>query len=322
LARHLKSCKGVPSLTCKVCKKVFKHQSSHSRHQISCKRKQESDTHIPETNGSTIINNNTTINNTVNNIINIRFGNENIRDLLTQTKYDERLLVIADKLKATQEIQTDIKQKEKRYKNLKAMREKGTDVETLKNEILSLKEKHTGDMFSVLMDLVYFNADIPQNHTIRKMIKKSDIIEIRDNDLWNPISTNSVIQTILRPICKLAQGLADVPENMFTADDYSKQNFNDIMYWKTQRGNLNAERILQPYESPPMETSSSSWQELQGYALRTYSPCWAGHRRSYLEKDMILQDLKDTAEGYGIKHFSCYREGEVMFDEIIQRFPE
>jgi hypothetical protein len=257
----------------------------------------------------------------VNNNINIQFGNETIQDLLLQTTYDERLLVIADKLKATQEIQTEIKKMEKRYKNLKVMRVNGPDVEKLKNDILSLKEKHTGDMFSVLMDLVYFNADVPQNHTVRKMIKKSDIIEIRDNDLWNPISTNSVIHTILRPICKLAQELADVPENMFTSNDYSKQNFNDIMYSKTQRGNLKAERILQPYESPPMETSSSSWQALQDYALRIYTTVH-GHRRKDLDKDMILKDLKKTAEEYGIKHFSCYREGEVMFEKIYNRFPE
>lgn len=322
------SCRGAPVNTCVFCKKQFKYSSNLAVHKKRCKQnpinQPEPTDRTPETNGNTIINNttinNNTVNNTVNNIINIQFGNENIQDLLFQTKYDGRLIAIADKLKEKQEIQSKLKDHELRYKNCKEARHEGSEVEKLKYEILLLKEKHTDDLLHVLLDLVYFNTDIPQNHTIRKTNKKSDMIEIRDNELWNMLPTNSVLQTILNPICQLAQEMANGTNNMFSTKDYSKQNFNDIMYSKTQRGNLNAERILKPFERP-LKADESEWRAFQTDVSSTYIPCY-GYRRSDLDKYQILSELKDTAEKHGIENFCCYRDGEPIFEEVIKRFPE
>ena len=317
LARHLKSCKGVPSLTCKVCKKVFKHQSSHSRHQISCKRKQElsSDTHTPETNGSTIINNNnnTTINNnTINYNINIQFGNESIQELLLKGEHDERFLALSAKLREKQNTRIEIE-------HLVASKD---NYDSNRHHDMVLQEQHnSNELFHVLMDLVYFNKDIPQNHTIRKTNKKSEMIEIRDNELWSPMPTNSVVKTILNPICKLAQGMADVPEDMFATKKYTKQNFNEIMYSKTQRGYLTEQRILQPYEKRPLDTSSGEWQAFHNDWSTTYIPCF-GLRQSDLDKDTIMNELEQLSVRHQLDNFSPKRDGEPIFEEILKRFPE
>ena len=217
-----------------------------------------------------------------------------------------------------------IREHEERCKVFIEIRHDAHEIDKLKYEILLLKQKHTDDLLHVLMDLVYFNTDIPQNHTIRKPMKKSDVIECRDNELWNPMPTNTVVQTILNPICKLAQRMInDTDITYFSPKDYSKQNFNDIIYSKTQRGNLKEQRILQPYESPPMETSSSNWQAFQDDILNTYDPvCGLNRSTLIITKQSILDSLKQLAEDHGIKHFCCYRDGEPIFNKICERFPE
>ena len=321
LTRHLKSCKGVPSLTCKVCKKVFKHQSSHSRHQSSCKRKQEltTGTHTPEsqegqqqtvvqhiTNNNTTINNNTIINNT---IINIQFGKETIEELVDLiNEGDERMKAIGDKLNERRNIQTTIE-------NLIADKE---NYSVKKHQDLVFQEKNADDLLHVLLDLVYFNTDIPQNHTIRKINKKSDMIEIRDNDLWNPIPTNTAVHTILTPICELAQGITDDANITYPTRQYTKQDFNEILYSKTHRGYLNMERILQPYEKPQL---TSEWQAFRDEVASTFIPC-CGYRRSDLNKADTLQTLQEIAFRLGVLDYCPYKDGEPMFEEILQRFPE
>lgn len=55
LTRHLANCKGVPRNVCVFCKRQFKHQSSHSRHQLTCKQNPTSDNNKGINNG--VINN-------------------------------------------------------------------------------------------------------------------------------------------------------------------------------------------------------------------------------------------------------------------------
>jgi len=314
------SCRGAPVNTCVFCKKQFNHSSNLAIHKKRCKQNPvnkptptDTSTHTPETNGSTIINNNTTINNnTVINVINIQFGNENIQELLLKAEHDERFLALSTKLREKQNIRIEIDE-------LVASKDK---YDSYRHHELVLQEKHnTDELFHVLMDLVYFNEDIPQNHTIRKTNKKSDMIEIRDNELWNPMPTNSVVKTILNPICKLAQGMADVPEDMFATKKYTKQNFNEIMYSKTQRGYLNEQRILQPYERRQLDTSSSEWKAFWDDVYRSFTP-FRGLDLSDLKRETVLEQLQATAVKYELVDFCPDRDGEPIFQEILKRWTE
>ena len=311
---HRHVCRGAPLNTCPFCFKKFKHRSSLAFHKKNCTQNQDlsADTHIPETNGNTIINNTTINNNTVINVINIQFGNENIQELLLKAEHDERFLALSTKLREKQNIQIEID----------ALIASKDDYDSDRHYELVLQEKHkTDELFHVLMDLVYFNEDIPQNHTIRKTNKKSDMIEIRDNELWNPMPTNSVVKTILNPICKLAQGMADVSEDMFATKKYTKQNFNEIMYSKTQRGYLTEQRILQPYEKRQLDTSSSEWKAFSDEVYRSFTPC-RGHNLSDLKRETVLEQLQATAVKYNLDDFCPERDGDPIFQDILKRWTD
>jgi hypothetical protein len=318
------SCRGAPVNTCVFCKKQFNHSSNLAIHKKRCKQNPVNTVPVPEnqeqqhtvvqniTNNNTTTINNNTVNNTVINVINIQFGNENIQELLLKAEHDERFLALSTKLREKQNIRIEID----------ALIASKDNYDSDRHYELVLQEKHkTDELFHVLMDLVYFNEDIPQNHTIRKTNKKSDMIEIRDNELWNPMPTNSVVKTILNPICKLAQGMADVPEDMFATKKYTKQNFNEIMYSKTQRGYLNEQRILQPYEKRQLDTRSSEWKAFSDDVYRSFTP-FKGHDISDLKRETVLEQLQATAVKYELDDFCPDRDGEPKFQEILKRWTE
>lgn len=311
-SRH--SCRGAPRNVCVFCRKHFTKSSNLATHKKRCKHNPANMVPVQEQQQQqTVVQNitNNNITNTIinNTIINIQFGKETISELVDMiSEGDERMKAIANKLNERLNIQTEIEK-------LLADKE---NYSVKKHQDLVFQEKNADDLLHVLLDLVYFNTDIPQNHTIRKINKKSEMIEIRDNDLWSPIPTNTAVHTILTPICELAQGITDDAKITYPTRQYTKQEFNEILYSKTHRGYLNMERILQPYEKPQL---TSEWQAFRDEVASTYIPC-CGYRRSDLNKADTLQTLKEIAFRLGVLDYCPYKDGELMFEEILQRFPE
>lgn len=96
---------------------------------------------------------------------------------------------------------------------------------------------------SDVLDLVYFNADYPENQTVRKTNKKTDLIETRlNNDEWEQDESHVVIPKIIANLEKIA--------NVEYADKMKPRNFKELLYHKTVRGPKSEKNILGKYEFP------------------------------------------------------------------------
>ena len=93
------------------------------------------------------------------------------------------------------------------------------------------------------MDLVHFNADHPENQTVRKLNKKSDLIEFRTPDnTWEYESEKTGLK-------KLQLNLEQQFRTKFDdVDDFNRSALSEILYHKTQRGGIPEDDILSKYD--------------------------------------------------------------------------
>lgn len=87
------------------------------------------------------------------------------------------------------------------------------------------------------VDLVHFNRDFPENQTIRKLVKKDNLMELRRDDQWETVLCSAGLVMIRDSICKKLNGQS------FT-DNMSYSEFRDSLYAKSKRGNVSTEKVL------------------------------------------------------------------------------
>lgn len=93
------------------------------------------------------------------------------------------------------------------------------------------------------IDLVHFNEDHPENHTVRKSNKKSDLIEFRtNNNRWEP-------ESCMTGIPKLRHNLESRLNTTFAHCEplFNQRSFKDILYYKSKRGSVSENTILCKY---------------------------------------------------------------------------
>ena len=96
---------------------------------------------------------------------------------------------------------------------------------------------------SDMIDIVYFNADHPENQTTRKTHKSSDLIQTRlCEDEWEHEESHVVIPKIIANLEKIA--------NVEYADKMKPKNFKELLYLKTSRGPKPERTILGKYDNP------------------------------------------------------------------------
>jgi hypothetical protein len=100
--------------------------------------------------------------------------------------------------------------------------------------------------FSDTLDLVFFNSDHPENQTIRKTNKKSDLIELRINqDDWEPTESKVAIPKIKTKLESLLNVNTSVHVLKCMYCMFLNTNFKDMLHSKTQRGPISEQRILE-----------------------------------------------------------------------------
>ena len=93
------------------------------------------------------------------------------------------------------------------------------------------------------IDLVHFNADHPENQTIRKLNKKSEFLEIRTpNNTWEMENDKIGIEKMQRNLEQTFQTKFD------DADDLNRSALSEMLYQKTLRGEIPEEEILNKYD--------------------------------------------------------------------------
>jgi len=315
IKKHIEICKGVPKNTCGVCFRIFTTQSSHSRHQKMCKKKKEIHMNTNSEGPSSVITNQTinngTINNNNNNItnnINIQFGKEHMDLLVERLRVDND-----DRLQAVQtELKKDYEQKIKLLK---------FDYDN-DREIMQELLQHQNDHLSILTDLYFFNKEYPENQTVRKINKKSDLIEFRDGDQWVPEPSRTGVPRFLNALSKYTQAVFEV-EHDFSG--CSVRNIRDILQYKTKRGDLPDTKILQRYDLPVLNIDNIVWKHFCKEIHEAFDPKdapWATRPDIESTKSQILDQIRYMAKDRGLEDFSVFRDGLTLYSDIINRFPE
>ena len=93
------------------------------------------------------------------------------------------------------------------------------------------------------MDLVHFNADHPENQTVRKLNKKSDLMEFKTPDnTWESEPDKTGLK-------KMQQNLEQKFQTKFDdEDDFNRSALSEILYQKSQRGGIPEDDILSKYD--------------------------------------------------------------------------
>ena len=305
-------CRGVPLNMCKFCKKQFNHSSNLSAHRKHCKDKKH-ELFSKEGPSSVITNqtiNNGTINNNNNitNNINIQFGKEHMDLLVERLRVDND-----DRLQA---VQTELK---KDYEDkIKLLKFDYDNDREIMQELL----QHQNDHMSILTDLYFFNKEYPENQTVRKINKKSDLIEFRDGDQWVPEPSRTGVPRFLNALSKYTQAVFEV-EHDFSG--CSVRNIRDILQYKTKRGDLPDTKILQRYDLPVLNIDNSVWKSFCKEIHEAFDPKdapWATRPDIESTKAQVLDQIRYMAKNRGLEHFSVFRDGLTLYSDIINRFPE
>ena len=229
--RHQLTCKKVPLNCCQYCERQFNTQPAKSQHQKICKLNpvnmeikvepvpdQPSSSNIGTQivnnyylNNSTLNNDNSTVNNsTVNNsTVNNNNLTMNNNTNITYTSFGRENL---DHLTSQVMIDPRVNNIRKCYRDT--------------------------------VDLSHFNADHPENQTVRKTNLKSNLIEFRTHqNKWEYESDKAGFRKIRKNLeQKFNTKFDDVDDMTLTA-------FNEMLYRQTQRGLLPEEEILNKYKS-------------------------------------------------------------------------
>lgn len=98
------------------------------------------------------------------------------------------------------------------------------------------------------MDLINFNEDHPENQTVRKLNKKSDLMEIRRGDEWEAV-------TCATGIPRLRHSLASTMKARWFEDNsqITDPNLKEMLYYKSMRGPVPEHSILERYSKPNVQ---------------------------------------------------------------------
>jgi hypothetical protein len=98
------------------------------------------------------------------------------------------------------------------------------------------------------MDLVHFNENHPENQTVRKLNKKSDLMEIRTGDEWEAV-------TCATGIPRLRHSLASTMKARWFEDNsqITDPNMKEILYYKSVRGPVPENSILERYSETNLQ---------------------------------------------------------------------
>ena len=99
-----------------------------------------------------------------------------------------------------------------------------------------------------MIDIVHFNMDHPENQTIRKLNKKSDLIEFKQNNKWEHESCTTGIP-------KLRHNLESKLKTKFddTDDLMVGPKLKELLYHKSKRGDISEEDILNKYTGESLQ---------------------------------------------------------------------
>jgi hypothetical protein len=211
--------------------------------------------------------------------------------------------------------------------------------------------------FDILLSLLFFNADHPENQTVRKRLSKSDYIEFFHDNRWLSCESMTAFPKLLEVMGKLAALFCPLseaelqqlrgPRNnnkqkdpdwddsvaMLLYDKWAEQYLNpdrgrtnalkDLLYNRTQNGPMSEESILletnREFAACP-NTTTPEYAEFMRDIDNTFSPeyiCMFPKEFFVENRAVLIKQMTDTAKAHEVEHFYSFRDGERLFSERI-----
>lgn len=185
--------------------------------------------------------------------------------------------------------------------------------------------QNISDRFVDLLDLVFFNKNLPENQLVRKSTKKSNFIEFRHNDHWKPEAYLVGITKLIHHLAVLTSKIYNKPS--MTDDLFSKwidmyipmrggTVLPDLLYSCTQRGPLDEQTILNRHTLPPLTYTPLQWDAFMKDVRSDYNKQGVSVLSLYVFRKMkasYIEDIQTRAAEHGITHFYKGRDGDPLF---------
>ena len=277
MARHLQMCQNIPLTTCEFCLSNFSSKQSKCNHRKNCKQKQRLVMSLEQGYGNVINNTTNNNNNTTNNNNNTT---NNITNNITNTTTNNN------------------------HFNVFGKEELGYILENMETD------PRIRECLKSLVDtieLVHFNRDHPENHTVRKLNKKSELVEFRVMDNTNPNNERWVQESCVTCIPKMKRNL-EISLNTRFCDVPSPTIFKELMYHKSKQSTFASTECLllehgnEPHDSKVQEMNKRLYYIREDY-LKNTSPILFGNYSGLLELKHKWNDvlIEYGEEPIGIK---------------------
>jgi hypothetical protein len=159
---------------------------------------------------------------------------------------------------------------------------------------------------------LYFNTDRPENHTVRKNNRKSDLIELRLRDgTWETVGSKEAVS-------RLKENTERALNIQFLLE-IKNTTLKDILYAKTKRNTRSEESILEKYNGPPLDFSEEDYNLFLESVSKT-----CGIYQHQLKKDFIdsaehvREFILDQAKKNHIYHFTL-RDAEREYQRQLAK---
>jgi hypothetical protein len=100
------------------------------------------------------------------------------------------------------------------------------DLSMLTDEIKLQLIKGPFDMMPKLMEMIYFNKEYPQNHTMKLVNKNKDILKIHDKNGWKYVDKDATVDYILEDKNYEVDDFYDMNDTEFS--HFIKKTYNDF----------------------------------------------------------------------------------------------
>jgi hypothetical protein len=279
-AKHIATrCKGVPQNTCKICRKQFQSRSVLSRHLKMCRAKHQNNEDSSDL--LAITNTGQLANNINNNITNNNNSHNNTVNNHICIRFGNENL---DYIKEMREI----------------------------DERVDMVIRCLSDV----VDYVYFNADHPENQTVRKTNKKTDLIETRLNaDEWEQDESHVVIRKIKETLEKAMNVEYDMMK---------PSSFKEFLYTKTSRGPKSEETILGKYDGPPIQAEP---EHMRAFLKEVDSTCTmyrsaCPKKAEFMEQaNSVREYILFQAKYHNVMNFTM-RNAESMYQAQLEKYSD
>jgi succinate dehydrogenase flavin-adding protein (antitoxin of CptAB toxin-antitoxin module) len=158
------------------------------------------------------------------------------------------------------------------------------------------------------MGLVHFNADHPENQTVRKTNKKSDLMEFRSEHGWEP-------ETCATGIPRMRNNLEHMLNTKFD-DKLTDPTLRELLYHNSKRGALNEDVLLAKYNDVEfynqMRCREESEVTLQNFKKDTLSKFSANNQKMPCVVISLQRDLNEIRRKYD--------QPELTLNEVAQSY--